>query len=367
MRKFVLTVFIIITYLSFVGSVSAQSSKPKNVIILIGDGMGPVQVEVLKWLRSDSAVNMNQFPYHGFSKTYSLNDSITDSAAGGSAISTGKKTNNGYIAMNEDGTYNQTLFEWAKQYGIATGFVVSCGITHATPASFYAHVSDRNKYESIAYQLKDANIDFAAGGQRNHFLSNKRKDGLDIMDSLTKRNYTVVTELNNLDSCKSDKIIALLTKKHPSSASHRHDLLSVCTKKALTVLSNDTNGFVLMIEGSQIDWACHANNFPYFKEEIIDFDDVVKIVYDFAFENGETLVIITADHECGDMKVLDSINKIDKKEAYKKIAKYVSFHSFEHTGVNVPIYAFGPGAELFQGVMENTSIFDKIIYLLTRP
>lgn len=365
MRIKIIKVSIVILYLFSFLQINAQ--KPKNVIILIGDGMGPVQIETLKWLRADSTTNILQFPYIGYSQTYSLNDSITDSAAGGSALSTGKKTKNGYIAMNDDGSYNQTIFEWAKQYQMATGIVVSCGLTHATPACFYAHVSDRNQYESIAYQLVNSDIDFAAGGQRNHFLAEKRNDKMNIIDSLEKRNYTIINNLNNLSTCNANKIIALVSKKHPLSASKRNNMLSVCTTKALSVLSNDSNGFVLMIEGSQIDWACHINNFSYFKEEIIDFDNVVKIVYDFAKANGETLVIVTADHECGDMKLSDEIKQIDKKEAYQHVNEYASFHSINHTNINVPVFAYGPGAENFQGIMENTSIFDKIIFLLTKP
>lgn len=338
-----------------------HAQKPRNIILMIGDGMGQEQVHALSLLRNDSTVNMKTFPYSGISKTYSLNDSITDSAAGGSALSTGKKTCNGYLAFNQDSTANETLFEEARRYGKATGFVVSCPMTHATPASFYAHVDSRNKSEEIARQLLHAQLDFAVGGQYNHF--NSRKDGQNLLDSLKNSGYQMVYSVTDLQQLVSGKAMAILSERKPGDVNVRGDWMRTGLRKALELLSQNKNGFVLMVEGSQIDWACHANSFSHFAEEIIEFDDLVGMAKAFAEADGETLVVVTADHETGGMKVLPQADK-KREKAVKKVRKYVKFTRVIHSGVPVNVFAFGPGAEHFQGIMENTAIHDEISRLM---
>lgn len=345
----------------FIAIYAVSQTKPKNVILMIGDGMGRAQVNTLSFLNPNSA--LWQFPYRGQSMTYCLNDSITDSAAGGSALSTGKKTNKGYLAINPDGTANETLLEWASKRQMATGFVVTCGITHATPAAFYAHVSDRNAYEDIAKQFVSSNIDYAVGGYLNNFLPKKRKDKQNLIDSLEQQGYKVIYSLEDLLKTSDLKTVGILSKKNPPKAAKRRNWLATATRQALETLSKNPQGFVLMIEGSQIDWACHVNNYSYFKQEIIDFDSAIQVVYDFAKKNQETLVIVTADHETGGMSLSSDIKKLPIQKAAKYLVNYVSFSNLYHTNADVPVFSFGPGADIFSGEMNNIEIHHRIIKL----
>ncbi|MCQ2263131.1 MAG: alkaline phosphatase [Bacteroidales bacterium] len=355
MKRFFSTfILLIITVLVF------AQGQPKNVILLIGDGMGPEQVRSLKYLNGGVPGVMTQFPYHGWSMTYSLSDTITDSAAGGSALSTGKKTINGYVACNEDGTPNQTLLEWAHQHGKATGIVVTSHITDATPADFYAHVTSRKMMDEIARQLAFSDVDFAVGGYLNYFLPDKRDDKLALVDTMKKRGYTVCYNTTELTAAAQLPVVALMSEKKPDRASDRGEWLAPAVTKALQLLENDEDGFFLMVEGSQIDWACHVNNFGHMSEEILDFDNAVLIAYQYAQTHPNTLVIVTADHETGGLKINDKIDRLSPKTAQKKLKKYVTWKKLYHTNTDVPVYAFGPGAELFQGRMENTDIPQKI-------
>lgn len=347
-----------------ISSYAYSQEKPKNIILMIGDGMGPAQVNTLRYLKAEGESAIWKFPYRGTSMTYCLSDSITDSAAGGSALATGKKTTKGYLSINTDSTANETLLEWANQRNMATGIVVTCGLTHATPASFYAHCSDRDAYEEIAKQFTFSNIDYAVGGYLNNFLPDKRKDGLNLIDSLKQQGYTIIYSLDELLQHSDLQTIGILSKKQPPKASKRHNWLTTATQQALAALSKSEQGFVLMIEGSQIDWACHVNNYSYFKDEILDFDNAVQVVYDFAQTNKETLVIVTADHETGGMKISPDIKKLAADKAAKYLVNYVSFSKLYHTNTDVPIFSYGPGAELFTGQLNNIDIHHKIIQLL---
>lgn len=339
-----------------------SQNKPKNVILMIGDGMGMAQVNTLYYLNPNSA--LWQFPYRGTSMTYCLSDSITDSAAGGSALSTGKKTTKGYIALNRDSTANETLMEWAIKQKMATGIVVTSAMTDATPASFYAHVPNRSQYEEIAKQFIYSNIDFAVGGYLNNFLPNKRKDKLNLIDSLEQKGYQIIYSLEDLLKATDMKTVGFLSEKKPPKAAKRGNWLAEATRQALEKLAKDPQGFVLMIEGSQIDWACHVNDYKYFKQEILDFDRAIKVVYDFAKTNQETLVVVTADHECGGMTLSPRINNLSKEKAARYLVNYVLFSSLYHTNADVPVFSFGPGADNFQGKMNNIDIHDKIIRLI---
>lgn len=358
MKKNLLALFLIILC---VGAF-AQGS-PKNVILLIGDGMGPEQVRTLQYIKNGEPGVMTQFPYSGWSMTYSLSDSITDSAAGGSALSTGKKTINGYVACNKDGSANETLLEWAEKQGKATGIVVTIGITNATPADFYAHVTSRKMEEEIAEQMVYSGVDFAVGGCRNYFLPNKRKDGKNLIDTLKNRNYQVVSCVHGLSKVQQLPAVGLLSPKNAPKAAKRGNWTEVAVNKALQLLETDEDGFFLMIEGSQIDVACHYNNFNYMCGELLDFDKAVQIAYDYAKTHPNTLVIVTADHETGGLHFDNDVDKLSAAQAKQKVRKYAHWKKLYHTNANVPVYAFGPGAELFQGVMENIDIPAKILQI----
>lgn len=363
MKKYFLTLISII----FVVNILYGQTKPRNVILLIGDGMGPTQVQTLQYLKGGEPGVMTQFPYKGFSRTYSLTDSITDSAAGGSALSTGKKTPNGHIATDADGNPNENIVEWvSKHNNMGTGIIVTSHITDATPADFYAHDTSRKSQEEIARQLVYSDLDFVLGGYLNYFLPEKRKDHQNLIDTLDLKGFTIFRNYDEFYFGLAAKVFALLTPEKPPKASERGEWLANGMYKAFEVLGRHTNGFFLMVEGSQIDWACHYNDFEHFAQEILEFDQAVKIAYEFALRDEETLVIVTADHETGDMKLDPAIKKVNKKNVAEQVEKYVSWGRKNHTGKNVNVFAFGPGAELFQGTMENTDINLKIKELLTR-
>ena len=210
-------------------------------------------------------------------------------------------------------------------------------------------------------QLLHAKLDFAVGGQYNQF--NARKDGLNLLDSLKDYGYQMVYSVDELQQLAPGKSMAILSERKPGDADERGDWMRVGLRKALEELSRDGDGFVLMVEGSQIDWACHSNNFAHFVKEILEFDDLVGMAKAFAEADGNTLVVVTADHETGGMTVSP---KADKKRRLteKKLSRLVHFDRKSHSGTPVHVFAFGPGAEKFQGVMENTAIHDTISLLM---
>lgn len=356
MKKLALIISLFV--LSFgVSSLYAQSpkpenkpKKPKNIILMIGDGMGTAQIYAAIVMAQDQ-LNFNRFKFVGFSKTYSADDFITDSAAGGTALSTGKKTKNSYIGVDPEGKKQETILEMAEKNGLSTGMVTTCDITHATPASFIAHVSSRKQMDDIALDFLKTDIDVFIGGGLNRF--NKREDKLNLVDSLKKRNYQMVYKLDSLQFIRKGKLAGLLYPNHPPKISEgRGDMLRTGVRKAVELLSQNKKGFFMMVEGSQIDWGGHDTNSTYVVNEVIDFDKAIGAALDFAERDGNTLVIVTADHETGGLSLVGGDIRSYKIKA--------SFAWSDHTGVMVPVFAYGPGAEEFTGIMQNTDIFLKI-------
>lgn len=327
-----------------------SDGEVKNVILMIGDGMGATQISAAAMANHGNLHIMN-FTHTGFGKTSASDNEITDSAAGATALACGIKTNNGAIGVDYNGEPVESILEKAEHAGLATGLVATCRITHATPASFIAHQPNRYMYEEIALDFIKTDIDVFIGGGRNNF--SKRNDEKDLLDVFTKNGYEVITKVKNLEDVEKGKLAGLIHEENQSRYSFgRGKMLEKATRASLNILSQDPDGFFLMIEGSQIDWAGHNNDTGYLIEEMLDFDRSVGIVMEFALENPGTLVIITADHETGGFSVLDVNNAMGKVQG--------SFATTHHTGIMVPVYAFGPQAERFTGIYENTEIFFKM-------
>lgn len=324
--------------------------KPKNIILLIGDGMGVAQVFSAATV-NNGVLNMTQMPFTGFSKTQSANDYITDSAAGGTALSAGQRTYNGALAVDTDTLDIPTILEISKSNGYATGLVSSSSITHATPASFIAHQPSRNMQEEIAADFIGSDIDIFIGGGRKFFA--ERKDGRNLLDELKKDNYYVFNSLDEAASINSGKLAILTADNHNKAYPERGEMLPEATEKAINVLKNNSNGFFLMVEGSMIDWGGHDNNTAYVVQETLDFDRAIGKALEFASSNNETLVVITADHETGGMTL--NGGDINKKEVS---AKYTTGG---HTAVMVPVFAYGAGADKFTGTYNNTEVFHKMM------
>lgn len=332
-----------------------HSVQPKNIILLIGDGMGHTQVQAAM-LATEKPLSMLRATHAGVMTTHSYDDLITDSGAGGTAIATGKKTRNGMIGMSPDSLEIPSMLDVFAQNGRATGVVVSCAVTHATPASFIAKEASRNSYENIAADFLNSGVQVVIGGGIKHF--DVRKDGQQLTDIFIQRGFSYFNELPESGSAY-EKLLVLTDSVHPQSILNgRGDLLPKGTKLALETLSKSEQGFFLMVEGSQIDWAGHANDSAYLVTEMFDFDAAVKIAFDFADQHPETLVIVTADHETGGLTLI--------KES-KEMPIKLHFSSNDHSAVMVPVFAYGAGAEKFAGAYDNTNLITKILELAGFP
>jgi len=330
-----------------------ESDNPKNIILLIGDGMGVSQVTA-GLTANKGKLFLNNFRHMGLVQTQSSDKYITDSAAGGTAISTGVKTYNGAIGVDADTTVVKTILEQAEEKGLATGLVSTSSITHATPASFISHQKSRNLYENIAADFLKTDFDVIIGGGVEHFT--KREDGRNLIEELEDKGYKVEPDLEKARYIRSAKLVSLTADVHNPRISERGDMLPVATETAINILDNNQNGFFLMVEGSQIDWGGHAASTIYIVEDMLDFDQSVGKALKFAAKNKETLVVVTADHETGGMALTGGDMKTGMVKADYPLGG--------HTGVMVPVFAFGPGADEFTGIMDNTDIYKKMNQLL---
>ena len=338
--------------------------KAKNVILLIGDGTGLSQISSAFYFKKTKP-NYARFKSIGLMKTSSSREDITDSAAGATAFSSGIKTYNGAIGVADDSTKVKTLVEIVSPLHIKTGVISTSSILHATPASFYAHVINRGLYEDIAADMVVSDIDFFAGGGTKFF--NKRKDGKNLLEELKAKGFGIdTTALGNFEGIKKhSKMGYLLAENHLDPvAKGRGDFLSNATELGIEFLSKDqdNSNFFLMVEGSQIDWGGHANDADYLISELIDFDDAIGKALDFAEKDGNTLVIVTADHETGGFTLSSTLKKTEEGKSYSDYNEITgTFSTNGHSATLVPVFAYGPGSEAFSGVYENTEIFYKIL------
>ncbi|MFO7755064.1 MAG: alkaline phosphatase [Bacteroidales bacterium] len=335
-----------------------KTNKPqevKNIILLIGDGMGVTQVSGAMTISGDK-LNMTNSRHIGLIKTHSFDDYNTDSAAGGTAISSGKKTKNGMIGMSADSNRVKLITEIIRRKKeMSYGVVSTSSVTHATPASFVAHNISRNDYEGIALDFVRNKPDVFIGGGKDNFI--KRRDQRDLIRVLENDGYQVVFNMDDLIEADAERVAGLMADGHmPALAENRGDMLSKATGKSIELLNRNRKGFFLMVEGSQIDWGGHANDTQYVLEEMIDFDKAVGVALQFAASDPNTLVLVTSDHETGGMVIQDG--------ELKEKSVSADFGVSGHTGVLVPVFAFGAGADMFTGVYENTGLFDKMIEAL---
>jgi len=335
----------VICIFSFTASVAQNNKKPKNIILLVGDGMGLSEISSSLYF-NDKPSNFLRFKTVGLSMTSSSKELITDSAAGATAFASGIKTYNGAIGVDIDMKPAETIVEHISKTDVATGLVVTSSVVHATPASFYAHQESRRMYEEIAVDLVHSKIEFFAGGGLQFFRD--RTDGQDLIQQLKDRNYEVHTDALPQKISEKKQAILLAPDGMPKMSENRGNFLTNATMLAIGQLSKNKEGFFLLVEGSQIDWGGHDNDAEFLINEMIDFDKTIGAVLDFAKNNGETLVIVTADHETGGFSLsADGIN-------YNKIV--ASFSTTGHTATMVPVFAQGPSEELFDGVYQNTKI-----------
>jgi len=340
--------------------------QPKNVILLIGDGTGLSQVSSAFYFKGTDP-NYGRFKHIGLIKTSSSREDITDSAAGATAFASGIKTYNGAIGVADDSTHVPTLVEIVEKQNIKTGLISTSSITHATPASFYAHTLSRGLQEEIASFMVTSEVDFVAGGGIKFF--NKRKDERDLIAELKAKTYTIdTTTLGDFTSIKeASKVAFLLANNHMQPiAKGRGDFLPEATELGIQFLNKDADStnFFMMVEGSQVDWGGHANDADYLISELIDFDNAIGKALDFAEKDGNTLVIVTADHETGGFTLASTPKTSADGKSYSDYNDITgSFSTGGHSATLIPVFAYGPGAEEFSGVYENNEIFHKIMKL----
>ncbi len=327
-----------------------EKPKPKNIILLIGDGMGVSQITA-GMIANGNRLNLERMPVVGFHKSQASDKLITDSAAGATAFSCGEKTYNGALAIKPDSTVLETIMETAHKAGLATGLIATASITHATPAAFYAHQTKRKRMEANALDLvKGDAVDMFVGGGGNYFLN--RSDSLNLADSLP--NHYRATDLEAFKMNTQPRAYYFPYEKEPPALYEgRNDYFKQLTPVMAQKLAVNEKGFFMMAEGSQIDWGGHANNADYIIGEMLEFDATLGAVLDFAEQDGNTLVIVTADHETGGFAI--NGGKLDGTDM-----EY-GFTTPHHTPDLIPVFAYGPGSDVFGGIYDNTSIYFKMM------
>lgn len=283
------------------------AASPKYIFLFIGDGMGVPQIALASEYAKGNLA-LNTLPVVGITTTRSLNHFITDSAAAGTALASGEKTNSGMIGMTPDGKILEACTVNAAHHNKKIGIVTSVSLDHATPAAFYAHVSNRNHYYDIACQMAKSNIDYLAGGG---LLQPQGEDGKlpDALALAQQNNYIISRTLKEFNELKPGQKAIALAPNPTNQASLQYEIdqkyspnqisLADFTRKGIELLQNP-NGFFLMVEGGMIDWACHANDAATAVHEILAFDQAIQVALKFAEKHPvETLIIVTADHETG--------------------------------------------------------------------
>lgn len=313
----------------------------ENIILLIGDGNGLSQISSAL-LSNGGALTLTQLKSIGLIKTQSADDFTTDSAAAGTAISTGKKTYNRAIGVDIEKKPIENIIEILSLYGFNSGFITTDQITGATPAAFYAHQTDRDMTDEILTDLLKSKLNFFVGG------------GAAIhKEKILHSNFSILHEIEDIGDSKRDKIALFLSDENvPSILQNRGDLLAKATYNGLTFLDQKKKPFFLMIEAAHIDSYGHQNNISGIVSEGIDFDKAITEAIKFADNNGKTLVIVTADHETGGLSLPQGNVNNKMIEA--------DFTTEDHTGILVPLFAYGPKSDVFSGVYDNTEIFIKI-------
>lgn len=350
----------IIILLFVMGCEQKESSAVKpNVILMIGDGMGIAQVTAANYWNPEQS-NFYEFTSIGLMETSSVSHRVTDSASGATAFSIGEKTYKRAIGVASDSTHVETILEELSDQGYQTGLISLTSITHATPASFYAHVTDRDMHEEIASQLVESDVDFFAGGGWTYFL--EREDDRNLFKELRDKGFEIDSLALPFQVEDGKKYGSLMSRESmPSKTQGRGDFLQRASALAIDYFQKSDKPYFLMIEGSYIDWGGHAEDAQMMIQEAVDFDHTIGTVLDKTKEDSNTLLVVTADHETGGV----SVGKYyEEDEAGNRVevpdTLGIYFNSDQHTASMVPVFAKGPGEELFSGVYTNEQIYHKL-------
>jgi alkaline phosphatase len=329
-------------------------TQVRNVILYIGDGMGMSQIRAtsIRTKGANGRLEIEKMPVLGLTTTQSSDQLITDSGAGATALATGYKTRNGMISVTPDSIPVKTILETVRDKGLSTGLVATSTITHATPACFAAHWPDRADQDIIAAQMLDSKVNVILGGGREYFIpkaieGSKRSDDINLIAKAKNMGYEFVDSFSKLKNSNQNYLLGLFELGALPRNSQEPSLVDL-TAKAIEILQRNEKGFFLMVEGSQIDWGGHDNELEYLINEVLQFDAAVKSGIDYALKDKHTLILVTADHETGGMHVKQG--PIEGKDIE------VTWLGGGHTGEPVPIFAFGPFAHRFTGLIDNTDV-----------
>ena len=342
------------------GEWAISDERPRNVVLMIGDGVGLGTLSTVSTILNGpgGGLAVESAPVTGLVRTWASNDLVTGSAASASAMATGIKTQKKTISKNEDGSDNRTLFEAAAARGLSTGVVTTSGLADATPAAFASHSSNRYEFRSILEQMLQSDADVLVGGDyTNHSKAKKQADYMELVqhvESAQSNGKAIVRTGEDLWAA-SGPVVALFPPRPGFTYAHG-PLLADTAGYALGVLNTNPSGFILLLECEETDEGAHVNDLDRVVAGIEELDRATRRVLEFASADGDTLVIVTADHDTGGGAILDG--------SFDDATATVGWVSDNHIGSWVPLFAFGPGAAQFSGVMDNTDIGLRIADLL---
>ena len=325
-----------------------------QIILMIGDGNGLAQLASGMFVNGNE-LNLTQLKNMGLVKTQAADDFTTDSAAGATAYATGHKTNNRFIGMLPSGEIVKNLPNILNEYGFKSGIITTDKLSGATPAAFFAHVSERDDVKSIMEFLPKSDLDFFAGGGK----SDLKRSSIDLSQALIENGFSMVDNWSSISSNPASKIAYFASEESLSTlVKGRGDYLGKTTSATLGFLGKTKAPFFLMIESAMIDSGGHGNSSEMIVEEVLDFDQTIGEVIQYADQNPGTLVIISADHETGGVTIPQGSIADHSVE--------LNYQSDDHTGIPVPIFAYGAHSGDFRGVYENTEVFHRIMKLVVR-
>ena len=329
-------------------SLVSQAQSSPNIIVLIGDGMGLTQISAGNYANKNTT-NFEDFEIIGLLKTHAYNNLVTDSAASGTAMACGVKTLNGAVGISPRNEKLTSILEHCQAANYSTALLATSSIVHATPASFYANVISRKQYQDIALQLSEHDVDIFIGGGKKHF--NERDDRRNLIKEMER--YSFVKSIKKYQESTASKIgYFTYPDEPPMKMRGRTPAMEDLFQITLDKLSQREKPFFVMLEGSQIDWGGHANDLDYILTEFQEFNEVVGKALAFAKADGNTIVVVTADHETGGLAVTGGNIRSGRVKG--------GFNTKGHSATMVPVFAFGPGAKKYSGIQENTAVFEHL-------
>ena len=360
MKRFLLIILAMVIPFaqSFSADKAPKKEKVKNVILIIGDGMGLAAAGSWMIDNAYAPTCFDRAQFVGISKTYSANSRVTDSAASGTAMACGVKTDNSMLGQLPDGTHVPSIAVYAQEKGLSTGLVVTSYVLDATPSAFFAHVPKRGMRKEIIDDLISQKLDIVVGGGRKYFTD---PESVNMIEKAKREGFTYCATPEEFYQTRETPILGLFAEGNfPMAIERDTDFLKDAAMHAIDILDDNKKGFFAMIEGSHIDHAEHANNAEQMTFEMEEFDKMVNAVFDYADTHKGTLVVITADHETGGVTLLPGSKDFTKGDT----GIDVKFSTTGHSGIPVPIYSYGASSWRFGKVMENTEIFSRIKALL---